>query len=123
MLDTSVAIHLRDGDDAVRDRVVALDQMLVMSIITQIELLGGLRGVDELVRRQRMDQMLTVVDVIPFGPDDAAAYGDIISAVGFSRRKAMDRMIAAQAIVAEASLITLNGADFRDIPALQLVEW
>lgn len=123
MLDTSVAIHLRDGDQAVRDHVVALDQMLVMSIITQIELIGGLRGPDEILRRQRMDEMLKVVDVAPFRNDDAAAYGEIIRAVGFSRRKAMDRMIAAQAIVADAFLVTLNGADFREIPNLKLVEW
>ncbi|HAJ03147.1 MAG TPA: VapC toxin family PIN domain ribonuclease, partial [Brevundimonas sp.] len=34
-----------------------------------------------------------------------------------------DRMIAAQAIVAGATLATLNPADFRDIPGLSLLEW
>jgi predicted nucleic acid-binding protein len=32
-------------------------------------------------------------------------------------------MIAAQAIMHDAPLITLNGDDFRGIPNLKLVEW
>jgi len=32
-------------------------------------------------------------------------------------------MIAAQTIVIGATLVTLNGANFRDIPGLKLLEW
>jgi tRNA(fMet)-specific endonuclease VapC len=42
---------------------------------------------------------------------------------GYSRRKVLDRMIAAQALVDEATLVTRNGDDFRDIPGLTLLEW
>lgn len=123
MLDTSVAIHLRDGDPLVRDRLQDQNEPLVLSIITLIELEGGLTGADEEIRRQRQAEMLTILDVLPFDHADAAAYGDMLRQMGFSRRKAMDRMIAAQAIVAQARLVTLNGADFRDIPGLDLIEW
>jgi predicted nucleic acid-binding protein len=67
--------------------------------------------------------MLAAVPVLPFNRDAAAAYGAIVSALGYSRRKVLDRMIAAQAIVHQATLVTFNGDDFRDIPGLRLLEW
>ena len=42
---------------------------------------------------------------------------------GYSRRKLLDRMIAAQALVHRATLVTLNEDDFRDIPGLHLESW
>ena len=47
----------------------------------------------------------------------------MISICGFSRRKVLDRMIAAQAITYGATLVTRNGDDFRDILGLRLLEW
>jgi predicted nucleic acid-binding protein len=123
MLDTSVAIHLRDGDENVRDRVAALTEAPVLSIITQIELEGGVTGENAAVRRERLDRMFATLSILPFGPNDATAYSEIIAERGFSRRRTMDRLIAAQAITAKATLITLNGADFRDVPGLNLLEW
>lgn len=35
----------------------------------------------------------------------------------------LDRLIAAQAIARDATLITRNGKDFRRIEGLRLVEW
>jgi tRNA(fMet)-specific endonuclease VapC len=46
----------------------------------------------------------------------------IVEAVGYSRRK-LDRMIAAQALVHRATLVTLNAGDFRDVPGLDLLPW
>jgi predicted nucleic acid-binding protein len=52
-----------------------------------------------------------------------AAYGRIVAAAGHSRRKVVDRMIAATALANGLTLITLNGADFPDLPGLDLVAW
>lgn len=123
MLDTSVAIHLRDGDEAVRARVLQLDEAPVLSIITRIELEGGLVGPDGATRKRRFEEMLAVLVVLPFDEADADVYRHILSALGFSRRKTMDRLIASQAIATRATLVTLNGSDFRDIPDLKLLEW
>ena len=46
-----------------------------------------------------------------------------MQARGYSLAKQLDRMIAAQALVHHAILITRNGADFRDVPGLRLLEW
>jgi len=125
LLDTNIAIHVRDGDDLVDARVDALDPPLLLSVITRIELEADLgRPHPDLVRRtERLDALLEAVPTLPFGVDEARIYRGIIAARGYSHRKVLDRMIAAQAIAANATLVTLNGADFRDVPDLRLLEW
>jgi tRNA(fMet)-specific endonuclease VapC len=124
-IDTNVAIHLRDGDRYVRSQLDSLGDEILLSIISRVELEGGVYQdpTQTAARRARLDLMLTSMPVVPFDGDDAAAYGGIVSTTGYSRRKVLDRMIAAQAIRVRAPLITLNGGDFRGIPSLRLVEW
>jgi predicted nucleic acid-binding protein len=43
-----------------------------------------------------------------------------VAHAGYSRRKLLDRMIAAQALVHHAVLLTRNVADFSDIPELRV---
>ena len=54
---------------------------------------------------------------------DILAYGAIIYNLGYDRRTTLDRLIAAQAIARNATLITRNGKDFRRIEGLKLEEW
>lgn len=123
VLDTSIAIHLRDGDADAVARLRATEETAAFSIVTLVELEAGLVEPESDVRRARLDTLLETINVRPFDQRDVAAYGQILSVLGFSRRKVLDRMIAAQAIVDDATLVTLNGADFRDIPGLKLLEW
>ena len=124
-IDTNVAIHFRDGDEDVFERIDALDGEVMLSIVSRVELEGGVYQIasESGARRMRLDRMLTTLPVVDFDAKSADAYRTIIETVGFSRRKVLDRMIAAQAIANRASLVTLNGDDFRDIPGLDLVEW
>lgn len=125
IVDTKIAIHLRDRDQAMRDKMDSVDDDVFMSVVTQVELEGGVSRdpSQAAVRRARLDLMLAAIPVLPFDRDDAGAYRTIIQAVGYSRRKVLDRMIAAQALVRGATLITLNVEDFRDVPGLELVAW
>jgi predicted nucleic acid-binding protein len=91
--------------------------------VSLVELEAGLFGPEADLRRERLATLLETIPVIDFTEDEAVAYGRILTDTGFSRRKVLDRMIAAQAIVAGATLVTLNGPDFRDIPGLSLLEW
>jgi predicted nucleic acid-binding protein len=63
------------------------------------------------------------VQILPFDEADADVYRWIVETVGYSRRKVFDCMIAAQALVHRATLVTRNGDDFRDIPGLRMLEW
>lgn len=125
LLDTNIAIHLRDGDPLVTGKIAALEGAVLLSIITQVELEGGVhREPSEAgVRRARLDVMLDALPVLAFDAEAARAYRGIVEAAGYSRRKILDRMIAAQALVHRATLVTRNAADLRDVPGLALLEW
>jgi tRNA(fMet)-specific endonuclease VapC len=125
VLDTDVAIHLRDGDPTITDKVEALDDAVLMSIVTRVELEGGVyrEPPHAALRRARLDTMLAAIPTIAFDDAAADAYGGIVASAGYSRRKLLDRMIAAQALVHRATLATRNAADYADIPGLAVVAW
>lgn len=125
LLDTNAAIHLRDGNEAVERKVATLQGELFLSIISFVELQGGLyRDLTQTERmRARLDAIIESVTILTFRADEAERYGEIVKHAGYSRPKLLDRMIAAQAILAHATLITMNGEDFRDIPGLTLEIW
>ena len=125
ILDTSVAIQLRDGDEDVLARVEALDGDACMSVVTRVELEGGVgrRPADTAIRRKRLDALLATVRCLPFDEDAADRYRQIIEAAGFSRPRIIDRMIAAHALALAATVVTLNGKDFVDVPQLNLLAW
>jgi tRNA(fMet)-specific endonuclease VapC len=125
LLDTNVAIHLRDGDAAVTERVAGLDGAVLMSVITRVELEGGVHRdpAHAAIRRARLDTMLAAIPTLAFDDAAADAYGRIVAHAGYSRRKLLDRMIAAQALVHRAALVTLNADDFTDVPGLHVTAW
>jgi tRNA(fMet)-specific endonuclease VapC len=125
LIDTSVAVALREGVRQVGDRFEQLDRLPTLSIISVVELEGGVMVAPEgrESRRRALDQLYASLEILPFGEDEATAYRSIVEHCGFSRRLIIDRMIAAQALVVGASLVTLNPRDFRAIPGLQLEDW
>ena len=125
LLDTSVANPLRDVDAAVAIRIAALDPLPILSVLTIVELEGGIVSakIGSPQRRGAVDAMLSLMTVLPFGSREAAIYGQIAAALGYSRRLIIDRMIAAQAIAIDATLVTLNPRDVRAIPNLSIEDW
>ena len=92
--------------------------MPALSVVTLVELEGGIHAARAFrrLRRDRVDAMVREMTVLPFDESCVAAYGRIVAAAGYSRRKVVDRMIAATALTNGMGLITLNGADFQDVP-------
>jgi predicted nucleic acid-binding protein len=125
LLDTNVLIHLRDGDPETTRKVGDLDGAVLMSVISRVELEGGVYRdpAQASLRRPRLDAMLRMLPVLAFDDAAADAYRVIVEAAGYSRRKLLDRMIAAQALTHQATLVTLNPSDFRDVPGLALLAW
>lgn len=125
IIDTNVAIHLRDGDSAMLERIAALDGAILMSVVTRVELEGGVcrEPAHAEIRRARLDAILAAVPTLAFDDAAADAYGAIVKESGYSRRKLLDRMIAAQALVHRATLVTVNGDDFGDVRGLSLLAW
>lgn len=125
LLDTRVAIGLRDGDPDVVAKIATLEGAVLLSIVTRVELEGGVyrEPANTGARRARLDAILAALPVLAFDDQAAEAYRGIVETVGYSRRKLLDRMIAAQALVHRAAVVTQNPADFRDIPGLEVVAW
>lgn len=124
LLDTSVAIHLRDSS-ALEDRLAELDKRPALSAVSRVELENGVYRDSRwtAVRRATLDAMFARMDTLDFGAEAIAAYRAIVAAVGYSRGRTLDRMIGATALAHGLTLVTLNGRDFRDIPGLDLEVW
>lgn len=103
--------------------VARSSEPLLLSVVSVVELKAGLTGPEAALRHTTLSLMLREIEVLAFGLEEAETYGALVQAAGYSRRKVLDRMIAAQAIVADAPLVTRNAHDFRDIPGLSLLVW
>jgi tRNA(fMet)-specific endonuclease VapC len=125
LLDTSVLIPIRDGDSTIIDLTAALGGPYFISTVSAVELESGVYKDPLWMARRRIavDRLISEMDVIAFAKEHSSRYGDIIATIGYSRRKLLDRMIAAQALVLDATLVTLNPGDFADVPGLKLLAW
>ncbi|HEY0413823.1 MAG TPA: PIN domain-containing protein [Allosphingosinicella sp.] len=124
LLDTSVAVDLIDQAESTISRVRGADA-LYLSVISRVELEAGVyrKGALDMLLRARLDALVGRVEQLPFTGREVGAYATIIAALGFSRRRVVDRMIAATALTNDLSLATLNPRDFRGIPGLALEDW
>jgi tRNA(fMet)-specific endonuclease VapC len=125
LIDTDIAIHRRDGNAEVIERLRRLDGPPFMSFVTQIELLNGVyRDIEQAARRRALlDRLHSQCDTLPFSDATLATYETIIATTGFSRRKVNDRLIAATALEHGLTLVTMNAADFSDVPGLAVEDW
>jgi tRNA(fMet)-specific endonuclease VapC len=125
LLDTSIAIYLREGFSDFVARVEDLPRKPFLSAVTRVELEGGVyvKADEQHEHRVAVDAMLRLLPVLDFDFEMSEVYGHIVAATGFNRRKVIDRMIAATALAADFILITTNGEDFIDIPNLTLEVW
>jgi predicted nucleic acid-binding protein len=125
LLDTGVAILLRDARDRAPNHIEVFGSLPGLSIVTQVELEGGVYAQPEYTARRRagLDALLAVFPVIPFDAPCAAAYRRIVESRGFVRRTVADRMIAATALVHGCGVVTTNAVDFANIPGLDVRPW
>ena len=100
--------------------MAALEGAVLISVVTRVELEGGVyrEPAQAPIRRARLDAMLSAIPALAFDDLAAKTYGAIVASAGYSRRKLLDRMIAAQALVHRATLVTFNPDDFSDVPGL-----
>ncbi len=122
LLDTSVAIPIRDMDTRILGLAEPHWRAPYISVITRIELEGGSGRADP-HRARLLEAFLASVEVLNLSPVEADHYRRIVREKGFSRRKLLDRLIAATALTHELPLATLNPGDFADVPGLQLLDW
>lgn len=125
LIDTSLAIHARDGTDAVLDKLVEHDGEVLLSALSLAELQRGIHRDPSLtaILQARLEVLLRGLPVLPFDAAAAIAYGWVIAQCGWVPGRDHDRMIAAHAISSNCVLVTGNTTAFQDIPGLTLENW
>ncbi len=115
-LDTNMVSYIVKGRSLkAADRLVALsrEEIAAVSAITVAEIRYGLAKKPEAtVLRSLMDSFLASIQILPWGTEEAEAYGTVrarLEKKGITLGN-MDMMIAAQAIVAKATLVTNDKA-------------
>jgi tRNA(fMet)-specific endonuclease VapC len=125
LIDTNIAIHARDGDEAVLARLEEHVGTILLSALSLAELRRGLfrDPRNSAIRQARTEILLRAITVLPFDAAGAEAYGRIIAQCGWVRSRDFDRIIAGHAISTGSVLVTANESDFRDIPGLSIENW
>ena len=125
LLDTNIAIHIGDGNGAVAERTANLPGSKLLSVVTIVELQAGLVTQPRHSERRyaALGMMKSRFATLVLDDEIVSAYAAIIAAIGFSRPRILDRLIAATAIVYDLTLVTTNGPDFSNIPDLKLQIW
>lgn len=125
LIDTNIAIHARDGDVQILDKLDEHDGAVLLSALSLAELQRGLYKSQEFTarRQMRLATLLQGIPVLPFDAVAAETYGRIIAQYGWVKGRDFDRMIAAHAISTGSILVTNNVADFQDISGLAIENW
>jgi tRNA(fMet)-specific endonuclease VapC len=127
MLDTNTVSYIAKGHSkAARARMLNLeeDEVVCLSVITEAEIRYGLAKRPEAVAlRERMEWFLAAVKVLPWGRDEARAYGVLRANLESSGKtlENMDMLIAAHAIAIGAVLVT-NDKAFAQVEDLHATE-
>lgn len=127
LLDTNMVSYIIKGRSlAASDRLVGLskNEIAAVSTITVAEIRYGLAKKPQATAlRALMDSFLASIQVLPWGTDEADAYGSMrakLEKKGITLGN-MDMMIAAHSIVAKATLVT-NDRAFEQVDELDALE-
>ena len=121
-LDTSVLVDALTGPRrsvAALERAVSRGHVLAISALVLYEWLRGPRAPGEI---EDQEALLPASEARAFGPAEAARAAALYRSIRRPRGRDMDLAIAACALEQRARLWTLNPADFKDIPELELYE-
>jgi len=116
MLDTNMVSYIAKGHSkAARARMLNLEEneVVCLSAITEAEIRFGLaKRPEAVVLRERMEWFLAAVKILPWGSEEAKAYGALRASLDSSGKtlENMDMQIAAHAIALGATLVTNDKA-------------
>ena len=129
MLDTNMVSYIVTGKSpAARAKMAKLrgDNLVCVSVITEAEIKYGLAKRSPSIKvRNSLEGFLASVEILPWGRDQADAYGLIRAKLEVAGKtlESMDLMIAAHAVSLDAVLVTSDKV-FRQVNDLSAsVDW
>lgn len=127
LLDTDTVSYLLKNHRGVLQKSarVPSERWVISAIsVCELESVRGPRVADD-SWKARIGPFLRAVPVLPFGVEEAHKGGEItrfLAGKGLASGP-YDILIAAQALVADATLVTHNTRHFAQIPLLRIVDW
>lgn len=127
LLDTNAASSVIKGNiPCVRERLLKVPMSEVgISVVTEAELRFGVARLPQAAKLGvAVEEFLLRVEILPWDSDCAQRYAEIRAALERESEPMgnLDLMIAAQALAAEAILVT-NDRVFRRVKGLRLEDW
>lgn len=127
LLDTNILIALlRDRGQIARPRLRAAEGRIAVSTISEMELEYGIeRSASPARNRQAVDELLSLVEVIPF-ETTAAMHAGRIRAVLAARGTPIgpyDALLAGHARSLGMVVVTHNVREFSRVPGLEVEDW
>jgi len=127
MLDTNICIYLMKNHPPSFGERFAQCYVgeVIMSAVTYAELSYGIECSGERMAQNQiaLDLLIEDIPVMVFDPAAGRAYAKVRFATQERRRDALDKLIAAQAIALDVTLVTNNLGDFASYPGLRVENW
>lgn len=124
LLDASTLFSIACGDSGALARLGGFAPGdLAVSALSYGELLSAAAAGDDPRFAENVGLIAQNFDILPFDRAVAERYGDLLRNIGPKRRRAFDRMVAAQALAFGLKLVTLTPQEFEDIPGLDVESW
>ena len=135
LLDTDTLTHLHAGHPRVVNHLRDVDDPVVgTTVITKGELLRGRiefllkapKGADLLRAQQwltRTEDLLAQILVVPFDENAARGFDRLRANKAYRKIGRADLLIASKVLANQAILVTRNVRHFRQIHAVQIVNW
>ena len=127
LLDTNTLIYFFKGQGKVSERLLALPPgEIAVPSITVFEIETGIAKSRQPERlRQDLDDLLTMVSVLPFGMPEARSAGKIRAGLESAGTPIgpYDILIAATALANAQVLVTRNISEFSRIDGLEVENW
>lgn len=127
LLDTSILSDLLRNPSGRAARVLARrgDDAITTSVVVAGELRYGCRKRGSARLTERVEAVLSEIEILPLTDGTSAAYGDLRAGLEAKGQVigGNDLWIAAQALAMDLILVTDNEHAFRRVPGLQVENW
>ena len=125
LLDASIVFAAASGEMSTLERLSRLAiGDVATSAIVHAELLAGAAAAGKDARlAENLALLVGNIDILPFDRAASENYGRLLRKLEPKRRRALDRMVAAQALSLGFTLVTRAPEDFSDIPGLVMESW
>jgi tRNA(fMet)-specific endonuclease VapC len=129
LLDTNTTAYILSGRSRSAREALKVEREysgVAISAITQAEILFGLENKPQATRlRAAVEELFGTVQTLPWDTGAARAYGKLRARISASGKalSAMDLLIAAHAVAANAVLVTHDKAFLQIAPFVDLVDW